>query len=122
MKIPDRDWLADILIAARKVQRFVAGVSRTEFEADDMRESAVARQLEIVGEAAKNVSAEFRAAHPEVPWKAMAGIRDILIHAYRTVDRDVVWSAVTTSVPALIASVEPLIGAALEQEEQDRAN
>jgi uncharacterized protein with HEPN domain len=120
MKIPDRDWLADILIAARKVQRFVAGVGRTEFEADDMRESAVARQLEIVGEAAKNVSPEFRAAHPEIPWKAMAGMRDVLIHAYRTVDRDAVWSAVTVSVPALIDALEPLIGAALEQEEQDR--
>jgi len=120
MKIPDRDWLADILIASRKIQRFAAGVGRTEFEADDMRESAVARQLEIVGEAAKNVSPEFRAAHPEIPWKAMAGMRDILIHAYRTVDRDVVWTAVTVSIPALIVSLEPLIGAALEQEEQDR--
>lgn len=75
-----------------------------------------------MGEAAKNVSAEFRAAHPEIPWKAMAGMRDVLIHAYRTVDRDAVWSAVMVSVPALIASLEPLIGAALEQEEQDRTN
>ena len=85
-----------------------------------MRESAVARQLEIVGEAAKNLSPEFRAAHPEIPWRAMAGMRDVLIHAYRTVDRDAVWSAVTVSVPALIAALEPLVGAALEQEEQDR--
>ncbi|HEU0076810.1 MAG TPA: DUF86 domain-containing protein [Longimicrobiaceae bacterium] len=121
MKIPDRDWLADILIAARLVRQFVAGVSREELEADVMRESAIARQLEIVGEAAKNVSPEFRAAHPEIPWKAMAGMRDILIHAYRTVDRDVVWTAVTVSVPALIASLEPLIGAALEQEEEDQS-
>jgi len=70
---PDHAFLADVLIAARKVKRFVSGVCRTEFEDDDMRESAVVRQLTIIGEAAKNVSPGFRAAHPEIPWRKMAG-------------------------------------------------
>ncbi|HEV7591429.1 MAG TPA: DUF86 domain-containing protein [Longimicrobium sp.] len=109
MSHPDHTWLADILIAARHVARFVAGVSRAELEVDVMRQSAVIRQLEIIGEASKQISAEFRSLHPEIPWRAMAGMRDVLIHGYRHVNPDAVWSAATESVPALIQNVEPLV-------------
>lgn len=112
---PDHAFLADILIAARKVKRFVSGVCRTEFEDDDMRESAVVRQLTIMGEAAKNVSPGFRAAHPEIPWRKMAGMRDVLVHAYRRVDLAEVWVIATESVPSLIEALEPLVAAAEEQ-------
>ena len=88
MQPPDIVFLADILDSARLVQEFTAGISCDELKHDVMRHSAVERHLEVVGEAAKSVSAEFRAAHPEIPWKAMAGLRDILIHAYRRVDLD----------------------------------
>ena len=83
---PDHAYLADILIAARKVQRFVSGVGRQDFEGDDMRASAVIRELTVIGEATKNVSEEFRAVHPAIPWRRMAGLRDVLVHAYRRVD------------------------------------
>lgn len=112
---PDHAYLADILIAARKVRKFVSGVSRMEFEEDEMRESAVVRQLTIIGEAAKNVSPEFRGAHPEIPWRKMAGLRDVLVHAYRRVDLAEVWTISTESVPSLIESLEPVVAAAVEQ-------
>jgi len=73
MRHPDHVWLADILIAARHVRRFVEGVSREELEVDEMRISAVIQKLEIMGEAAKNVSPEFKSGHSTIPWKAMAG-------------------------------------------------
>jgi uncharacterized protein with HEPN domain len=109
MRHPDHVWLADILIAARHVRRFVEGVSREELEVDEMRISAVIQKLEIMGEAAKNVSPEFKSAHSTIPWKAMAGMRDVLIHSYRSVNPDLVWKAVSESVPNLIAEVEPLL-------------
>lgn len=87
----DAEHLQDVLMAAGLIEQFVEGVSRNDFEHDAMRESAVIRQLEVIGEAVKRVSADFRAAHPEIPWREMAGMRDILIHAYDHVNLDEVW-------------------------------
>ncbi len=109
MQNPDHAYLHDILVAARLVVQFTDGVDLNRFEGDAMRESAVARQLEIIGEAAKRVSTEFRAEHPEIPWRRMAGMRDVLIHAYRRVEAGQVWSAATEAVPALITALEPLV-------------
>lgn len=106
---PDVTWLEDILIAARKIIRAAEGLTREEFEADEYRVLSVERLLEIIGEAAKQLSDPFRTEHPEIPWRQMAGMRDILIHAYRKINRDEVWKAVSLSIPALITAVEPLI-------------
>lgn len=118
MPHPDHVWLEDILIAARHVQRFVEVVTREEFEVDVMRQSAVIRQLEIVGEAAKQVSPAFRDAHPGIPWRGMAGMRDVLIHAYRNVDLPEVWKVATTAVPDLIAALAPLVPQDPQKEEE----
>jgi uncharacterized protein with HEPN domain len=106
---PDYTWLEDILISARKIQRAVEGLTQTGFEADEYRVLSVERLLEIIGEAAKQVSDPFRSQHPEIPWRQMAGMRDILIHAYRKINRAEIWKAVSISIPALITAIEPLI-------------
>lgn len=74
--------LLDILHAAKRAQRFVAGMSREEFAADEKTRSAVLHQLMILGEAAKRIPSAYRAAHPKTPWRRMAGTRDTLIHEY----------------------------------------
>jgi uncharacterized protein with HEPN domain len=77
-----------------------------DFRASPLIQAAVVRNLEIVGEAAKQLPQDFRDEHPTVPWREMTGMRDLLIHAYHRVDLDLVWSTVETSLPPLLDWLE----------------
>ena len=107
----DAATLLDVLNAARLIRQFVEGMSRDAFDDDLKTQAAVVRQVEIIGEATKRLSDGFRSSHPEIPWKKMAGMRDVLIHAYDEVDLDEVWNVAQNAVPELIAQIEPLIPA-----------
>lgn len=100
--------LVDILAAARLVLQFLEGVDEAQFYGDLMRQAAVMREVEIIGEAAKRVSDDFKARHAEIPWRRMAGMRDILIHAYDHVDLAELWNVTQVSIPELVALIEPL--------------
>jgi uncharacterized protein with HEPN domain len=105
----DEGNLLDILKAARLAIEFKGQTDKDEFLADLKTQSAVLHQLLIIGEAVKRLSPEFRAAHPEVPWKLIAGTRDKLIHFYEGADLDEVWKMVTADLPQLIRWIEPLV-------------
>lgn len=109
MQPRDRSNLLDILSAAQLIQEFVSDVNKLAFEQDPLIQSAVIRQLEIIGEATKRLSDEFRSAHPDIPWRKMSGMRDILIHAYDHVDTDEVWITATQSIPDLVQAIERLL-------------
>ncbi len=109
MSSRDLDYITDILAAAHLIEAFLAGRDWEAFEADLMCQSAVVRQLEIIGEATKRLSGTFRKNHPDIPWQKMAGMRDILIHAYDAVDLSEVWNATVQSIPQLIERLEPLV-------------
>jgi uncharacterized protein with HEPN domain len=96
-----------MLEAARKTVE-ACRRGRSELEADELRILAVTRLIEIVGEAAKNVSEETRTRSPEIPWRAIGGTRDRLIHGYFDVDMDQLWRIVSTDLPNLIRSLERL--------------
>jgi uncharacterized protein with HEPN domain len=108
------DFLADIKAAALKAQDFVAGMTFAEFSADERTTFAVVRALEIIGEAAKRVPQQFRDAHPDVPWRAMSGIRDKLIHDYTSVNLEVVWQTVLEDLPGLASRMTELLDPAAQ--------
>jgi len=74
---------------------------------------ALIHLVQVIGEAARQVSAEFAAAHPEIPWAIITGMRHKLVHDYLGVDEDIVWQVVTTDLPSLVAALEPLVPPAL---------
>lgn len=96
-----RASLADMRRAIEKIERYVGTMDRSAFEKDDRTMDAVFRNLEVLGEAAKNVPEEFRKRYGEVAWRRIAGLRDILIHAYFGIDMDIVWDIINNKIPAL---------------------
>ncbi len=105
----DLDYVADILLAATDIGEFLTGVSMEKFSTDKLIRSAVMRQLEIMSEATKRLSTEFRAEHTSVPWKRIAGLRDRLIHAYDDLDLEYAWEAATVALPKVRAYLEILL-------------
>jgi len=105
----DDAYLLDILIAARKVLKFLEGMTWEEFERSELHQNAVMRPLEIIGEAARRISQQTRDAHPEIPWEQMIGMRNRLIHEYFRVNLTTVWDTVQNDLPRLIALIEPLV-------------
>jgi len=94
----DQEFLSDIREAIQRISTYLTGIDYEIFVKDTKTQDAVIRNMEILGEAAKNLSEDFRVAHPDVPWKSMAGTRDRLIHHYFGVNLDIVWQIVSTEL------------------------
>ncbi len=103
--------LRHMLDAAQKAQQFIRGCTRTAVEGDEKLTLALIRLLEVIGEAAKNVSSETRTQHPNILWKEISGTRDRLIHGYFDVDWNILWQILTTDLPPLIAELEKAVAA-----------
>lgn len=99
----------DLLIAARRAVEFASGVTREQLESDLKTQSAILHQLLVLGEAVKRLSDSFRDSHSETPWKAVAGMRDRIIHGYDDIDLGEVWRTVEHDLPLLISLLEPLV-------------
>jgi uncharacterized protein with HEPN domain len=105
----DETRLRHILDAVREAVGFSEGRLRSDLDKNRMMSLALVRLLEIIGEASRGISEEFRLGHPEIAWKRMAGMRDRLIHGYFDVNLDVVWKTVTQDLPPLVAQLEKLL-------------
>jgi uncharacterized protein with HEPN domain len=109
MRDEDRVRIRHMIEAAEAVLSFAHGRDRTDLDTDRMLLFGIIRAVEVVGEAAANISAETRSRAPAIPWPAIVSMRNRLIHAYFEIDRDIVWKTVTTEIPALLASLRALV-------------
>jgi len=111
-----QDYLSDILDAIEKIAQFIQGMTFDQFAQDHKTFFAVIRALEIIGEATKNISAEIRVSHPEIPWRQMAGMRDKLIHDYSGVNLTVVWNAALDELPKLKPAIRQVLAEITQRE------
>ena len=101
--------LLDMLLAAKESSKYIEAVTLEEFDRNRLLQPAVIRLIEIVGEAVRNISTEFKAAHPEIPWSGIVGVRNRMVHEYFRVAPDKVWEVVRKDMAALVALIEPLV-------------
>jgi uncharacterized protein with HEPN domain len=103
-------YLGDIQESCEKVLRFTKGMTYKDFVNDDLHFDAVLRNLEIIGEAVKNISDETRQKHPEIKWRKIAGFRDIVAHEYFGVNEETVWDIVEKEIPVLLDVAKSMLG------------
>ncbi len=102
-------YLKDILQSFRNARQFLEGITYDDFIEDRKTISAVVRELEIAGEATKQLPLSLRKKHTEIPWSDMAGMRDKLIHFYFGVDMDIVWETVKVRIPRLEQLIKDIL-------------
>jgi uncharacterized protein with HEPN domain len=105
----DPAYLLDMLQAAREAQWLCAGLTWQEFEGSRLHQYALVKVIEIIGEAARAVSEETKAAHPEIPWTPIIDMRNHLVHRYFRIDLPRVWDVLQNHLTPLIAQLEPLV-------------
>ena len=105
----DAALLWDMQQAASEIVQFVEGVNYARFQSDKMLRYAIERQILVIGEAAKNVSATFKSSCPQIPWTAIVGQRNILAHEYGEVLVERIWRVASVFVPELIKLLTPLV-------------
>jgi len=103
------DYLNDILKSMNLTQEFVTDFTFQAFIDDEKTQYAVIRCLEIIGEATKRLPDKIRDDNPTIPWKAMAGMRDRLIHGYDIVDSEIIWITIQKTIPDLIRQIEGIL-------------
>ncbi len=106
MQNRDRQSLEDMLGAARKLRDYAQGTSRETLPSQPMRLDAVLYEIVVLGEAARRLSPEIRAAHPEVPWREIIGMRSVVTHGYDQIDDDELWQVLERDLPDLIQKLE----------------
>jgi len=111
MRPDDRDLalLWDMLQAARRIEQFTGSRTFQEYSTDELVQAAVERKLEIIGEAALKVSAEFQRQNPGIPWRGIISQRHFLAHEYGEVRQEKLWRVATIRIPELIALLAPLL-------------
>ena len=102
-------FLQDVQNSVSKIFKYTDGINYNDFISNDMIKDAVERNLEIIGEAVKNLSEDFRNKYPNIPFKQIAGMRDKLIHDYFGVDYEIVWKTIKDKLPQFYSDITELI-------------
>jgi uncharacterized protein with HEPN domain len=111
--VPPREWrlrIEDILDASARIARYIEGRNLAEFSVDDRTLDAVCRCFGVIGEAAAHIPDEVVAAHPEIPWAEMRGMRNIVVHEYFGVTNETLWKTAVEDLPAIVDPLRSLLG------------
>ncbi len=109
MSFSPLEYLRHMLVEAEFLAAQTSTISRDDFLRDEVLRRAVVRSIEVIGEAARQVPQEFRARHPQIDWRAMAGMRDRLIHGYFGIDYDIVWNVAAHEASSLKSRIEQIL-------------
>ena len=102
------DYLDDIIDAARKIRQYTDGMEYEEFSSDERTADAVLRNFQVIGEATKEIPDDFYREYDDVPWSEMAGMRDMLVHGYATIDLRIVWATAQGEIPVVLSRVRAI--------------
>ncbi len=108
MKRDGKIYLTDILESISKIEHYLTAITETEFFTNEEKQDAVIRRLEIIGEAVKKLPMEVRNEYPEIPWKQIAGMRDVVIHEYFEVSLETVWRTLINDLPDIKIKLEKM--------------
>ena len=108
-KRDDRLLLLDMLESAEKIQRYTANLNFEEFLENEMVLDAVARNFEIIGEAANRISTDFKNSHPQIEWTRMTGLRNRIIHDYFGIDHEIMWTIIQDNISPLIDNIKNVL-------------
>jgi len=101
-------FLEHILENIKKIEKFSIGMAKEDLEKNELKQYAIVRAIEIIGEAARNLPLKFRERHSEIPWKNIIGTRDIMIHRYFGIDTDIVWNIIKEDLPKFKRQIEEI--------------
>jgi len=109
MKKDDLVYVGHMLDMARSIMQKTSGVTQPVFNADENLQLALTHLIQIIGEAAARVSAEFRELHSDISWKQIVGMRHKIVHDYLHVDFELVWEVASHDIPTLVRQLEPVV-------------
>ena len=109
MKRDIRLFIEDILESIRLIKKYGGNLSKENLDNNQELKDSIVRRLEIIGEAVKNIPDDFKDKYPEVPWKKIAGLRDIIIHAYFNIDLDIMWDIIKEDLPDLKNKIKNIL-------------
>lgn len=102
-------FIGHIIESIELIEEYAENLNTDKFKKNTAIQDAIIRRLEIIGEAVKNIPSQFRTKHPEIPWKEMTGMRDVLIHKYFNIDLSLTWSVVKRELPPIKVKLQKLL-------------
>jgi len=118
----DSALLLDMLLAAQKILRFTNGLTRETLADAEMALSAILREFQVIGEAARMLSDDAKAKHSHIPWRVIAGLCNRVIHEYFNIDLDILWATIENNLPKLIQQLEAIVPVAPDDEKSSEDN